>query len=663
MKRLLAVFLGLFTFGSLSSAQVLEGFGTKGSLGIFKDAGFGTLTDSIYQTTDPANSANGVMGVALDLKGSGDKNAIRPVTQQLIKDVKGALYLTYWVFIPANSTIPDSLAIGLWWQVPINWQFNEVDYYAKDIPKGRWYPLSAPIQDSSIVDPANNLLAGHGLGDFGIQWNSYSCGTTVWKGAIYVDSASLIGSTPTVIWDFKTNIEGFSEQWNNGWKDSVYWNAGPIGDTSGVGVFELKDGTASTGATAFGFQPTGSGMKAQGMNALVFWVYVPPSFPDTFFIQTWAQSDPDWNWPPNGPRTYSGKKLPKNTWFPLYFDLAQASILDSASGNFFNTFNNSSDNLRKLGIQVGGNNGVSWQGKIYVKNVALVNQVVVAPKPPTGPPVWALANFDNAANGGKQGFYVPAWAAGSVSRYLDNSTSKPGYVLQCSANISPSSPKFAAVRDSVVMQKADSIVTKLTCAIYIPSTMPYNGIVKFYVTGGLNDSIAVAETLGVQLQHLQWSTLSINKLDSLALAGKFDPTKPSRIGVVVYYPSPYDTTTWTDSFELDDFTAYGIWFASGVPSGIRPENPGIVYQYQLYSNYPNPFNPSTRVRYDVERDSKVEVKVFDVLGREVATLVNQREPAGSYDVEFNASSFSSGVYFVRMDAGSYVKTMRIMLLK
>ena len=387
MKRLLFVLLGIFALGSLSSAQVLEGFSAKGSSWHFKDAGFGTLTDSIYQTTDPSNNSNGVLGVAFDLKGTGDKNAIRPVTQQLIKDTKGTLYLTYWVYIPANGPIPDSLVIGLWWQVPINWTFNEIDFYAKDIPKGQWYPLSAPIQDSSIVDPANDLLAGHGFGDFGIQWNTYSCGSTVWKGVMYVDSVSLIGSTPNVFGDFKTSIEGFSEQWNNGWKDSVYWNAGPIGDSTGVAVFELKDGSASTGATAFGFQPTGNGMKAQGMNALVFWVYVPPSFPDTFYIQTWAQSDPSWNWPSSGPRTYNGKNLPKNTWFPLYFDLAQASILDTASGGFFSTFNNSSDNLRKLGIQVGGNNGVSWQGKIYVKNVALVNPVIAGSKPPATTPV------------------------------------------------------------------------------------------------------------------------------------------------------------------------------------------------------------------------------------------------------------------------------------
>ena len=213
------------------------------------------------------------------------------------------------------------------------------------------------------------------------------------------------------------------------------------------------------------------------------------------------------------------------------------------------------------------------------------------------------------------------------------------------------------------MQKSDSIVTKLTCAVYLPLSMPVNAIVKFYVNGGSNDSIAVADTVGKQIALGQWTTLAITKLDSLANLGTFDPTKPARIGVAVYYPGALDTTTWSGKIELDDFTAYGIWFANGVASGVKQSDAGIVYQYQLYNNYPNPFNPSTKIKYDVQKDSKVLINVFDILGREVATLVDRKQAAGSYEVEFNASSLSSGIYFVRMNAGGFVKTQRMMLLK
>ena len=324
---------------------------------------------------------------------------------------------------------------------------------------------------------------------------------------------------------------------------------------------------------------------------------------------------------------------------------------------------NATDNLRKLGIQVGGTNGVTWQGNIYIKSALLVNQVLVVPPPPITTPVWVIANFDSASNGGKQGFYVPSWATGTLTRanaILFGKTS--GSVLQASVSLSPSAPQFAAVRDSVVMQKSDSIVTSLTCSVYLPPSMPVNAIVKLYVNGGANDSVAVADTVGKQITRGQWTTLAITKLDSLAGLGKFDPTKAARIGVAIYYPGSLDTTQWLGKVEFDDFTAYGIWFANGVPSGVKGDA-GVVYQYQLYSNYPNPFNPSTTIKYDVQMNSKVLIKVFDILGREVATLVDRKQAAGSYEVEFNASSLSSGVYFVRMNAGGFVKTQRMMLLK
>jgi hypothetical protein len=65
----------------------------------------------------------------------------------------------------------------------------------------------------------------------------------------------------------------------------------------------------------------------------------------------------------------------------------------------------------------------------------------------------------------------------------------------------------------------------------------------------------------------------------------------------------------------------------------------------------------------VANDSKVLIQVFDILGRTVATLVNEKKTAGSYEVPFNASRFASGVYFYRMTAGSFVKTQKMMLLK
>ena len=85
--------------------------------------------------------------------------------------------------------------------------------------------------------------------------------------------------------------------------------------------------------------------------------------------------------------------------------------------------------------------------------------------------------------------------------------------------------------------------------------------------------------------------------------------------------------------------------------------------FYLSQNYPNPFNPSTKITYSVASLSNVILKVYDILGREVLTLVNEEKPAGRYEVSFNASSLASGVYFYQIKAGSFVQTKKLMLLK
>jgi Protein of unknown function (DUF3494). len=86
-------------------------------------------------------------------------------------------------------------------------------------------------------------------------------------------------------------------------------------------------------------------------------------------------------------------------------------------------------------------------------------------------------------------------------------------------------------------------------------------------------------------------------------------------------------------------------------------------EFALFQNYPNPFNPSTRIQYSLEKAGMVSLKVYNVLGLEVATLVNGRQEAGSYTVPFNATGLSSGVYFYRLEAGSLNSTKKLILMK
>jgi hypothetical protein len=99
----------------------------------------------------------------------------------------------------------------------------------------------------------------------------------------------------------------------------------------------------------------------------------------------------------------------------------------------------------------------------------------------------------------------------------------------------------------------------------------------------------------------------------------------------------------------------------------------IPSQFTLEQNYPNPFNPSTKIRYSVPQSSNVIIKVFDILGNEIETLVNEEKPAGTYEITWYAANlpsgisarggYASGIYFYTINAGSFIETKKMTLMK
>lgn len=99
--------------------------------------------------------------------------------------------------------------------------------------------------------------------------------------------------------------------------------------------------------------------------------------------------------------------------------------------------------------------------------------------------------------------------------------------------------------------------------------------------------------------------------------------------------------------------------ASSVPGG----NGSRRHSFLLEQNYPNPFNPDTRINYSLTRQSRVNITVFDALGRSVALLVDENKPAGNYTIDFNAVHLPGGVYFCRMMAEDFTETRKMLLIK
>ncbi|MCS7013210.1 MAG: T9SS type A sorting domain-containing protein [Chloroherpetonaceae bacterium] len=125
---------------------------------------------------------------------------------------------------------------------------------------------------------------------------------------------------------------------------------------------------------------------------------------------------------------------------------------------------------------------------------------------------------------------------------------------------------------------------------------------------------------------------------------------------------------------LDSLTQFTLGstqpYLSLTPVTLRPDgvasadrNAARPMKFELFQNYPNPFNPTTMIGYSLPVASEVSLKVYDMLGREVATLVSGRQAAGEYQVSFTATGLSSGIYFYRLQAGNFVETKKMMLVK
>ncbi|MCB9248944.1 MAG: T9SS type A sorting domain-containing protein [Ignavibacteriales bacterium] len=147
------------------------------------------------------------------------------------------------------------------------------------------------------------------------------------------------------------------------------------------------------------------------------------------------------------------------------------------------------------------------------------------------------------------------------------------------------------------------------------------------------------------------------------------PTKPNGNGSTLELKDELldnsDIENWQASFIL-----------GGTPGKVNSSdatsadkyNSQLTTKYFISQNYPNPFNPSTTIKYEIPSDLRFEaqdvrLEVFDVLGKEVATLVNQKQKSGFYKVTWDASSQTSGVYFYRLKVGEFIQTQKMILLR
>src|SRR4030095_6456398 len=126
--------------------------------------------------------------------------------------------------------------------------------------------------------------------------------------------------------------------------------------------------------------------------------------------------------------------------------------------------------------------------------------------------------------------------------------------------------------------------------------------------------------------------------------------------VKVFLPGFYDGLVATNIFNV-------VGCGPNIFTGLRPIENEIQSQFSLSQNYPNPFNPITNIKFSIPEQGSVKLVIYDILGREVATLLNEVKPAGNYLIDFDGSNLASGVYFYTLKVNDFTETKKMLLVK
>ncbi|MGH2575846.1 MAG: T9SS type A sorting domain-containing protein, partial [Ignavibacteria bacterium] len=180
---------------------------------------------------------------------------------------------------------------------------------------------------------------------------------------------------------------------------------------------------------------------------------------------------------------------------------------------------------------------------------------------------------------------------------------------------------------------------------------------RFYIIGG-NNSIGTTSSDSTFIWNISagvWSAL-----------GSVKPAAVHNNEAAVTYKCVGDTVKIFcpgGSSQAGTTLNFDVLGCGATVVGINPIVSGIPREYMLMQNYPNPFNPSTKITYALPKAGNVKLAVYDILGKEVAVLVNEFKQVGRFTVEFNAKNLSSGAYFYKLEAGDFTDVKKMVILK
>ncbi|MCZ6701747.1 MAG: T9SS type A sorting domain-containing protein, partial [Ignavibacteria bacterium] len=219
--------------------------------------------------------------------------------------------------------------------------------------------------------------------------------------------------------------------------------------------------------------------------------------------------------------------------------------------------------------------------------------------------------------------------------------------------------KIVDESNDLIFDESDSLFSIGCCPMPEITVISPNGGEHWYILT-IQDIIwsnVNVENVKIELSltdGMSWETI-VDSIPSTGLYSWFINTSISSFDCLIRISDVTDENVFDvsdDVFTLDLFASVEDYFGDGIPT-----------EYNLIQNFPNPFNPSTTIYYSIPELTNVVLKVYDVLGNEVSILVNKVKPIGNYEVKFNSTSLPSGIYFYKLQAGSFVETKKMVLMK
>jgi len=252
------------------------------------------------------------------------------------------------------------------------------------------------------------------------------------------------------------------------------------------------------------------------------------------------------------------------------------------------------------------------------------------------------------------------WTNGNPNNWQTTNSEIYTPILQTTDNYSPSYAVHGQVLPLGTLTLAPSIVSGTDARGFQLNQRPaaLEGYYKTSLAG--SDNFVVTVILNKNSSSVGGASVTLPPVDSY-----------TKFSVDLFYSTEEVPDTSYISFVILNFLGFPTvgsefyldhlsWSST---SDVNGEAGNFPKDFSLEQNYPNPFNPGTKISYSIPEIDNVKIVVYDIIGNEITTLVNKEQPAGNYEVEFNADNVPSGVYFYTLQSGSFTRTMKMLLLK